>query len=137
MFKTIGLMIKEGCQDNATGKYSHSRIIAMLVSLASTIFMWKLIVLGGMNIEYFIAYLAYGTGYQTMNKFLDNRDTVRNEQFKGNIPKYHPDPSTDFNNSQCQQPQRYPEQDTGKYNRYDNNYQHDKSSGRQPSAWGD
>ncbi len=70
-------MVKESLQDNATGRYSHSRVIAMLVAVAATIFMWKLIILGGMNLEYFIAYLAYGTGHQSLNKFLDNKDAAR------------------------------------------------------------
>jgi len=70
-------ILDDSLKDNATGQYSHARIIAMLVAFAATIFMWKLIVLGGMNIEYFISYLAYGTGAQTLNKFLDNRDPTR------------------------------------------------------------
>ncbi len=77
MFREFCKIVKESLQDNATGRYSHSRIIAMLVALAATIFIWKLIILGGMGIEYFIAYLAYGTGHQSLNKFLDNRDTSR------------------------------------------------------------
>lgn len=64
-------VFKQALCDSKTGEYSHARIIAMLVCIAATVFMWKLIILGGMNIEYFIAYLAYGTGHQTLNKFLD------------------------------------------------------------------
>lgn len=82
MFKELCKLFKESLQDNATGRYSHARVIAMLVAIAATIFMWKLIILGGMNLEYFIAYLAYGTGHQSLNKFLDNRDTTRVEEAK-------------------------------------------------------
>jgi hypothetical protein len=52
--------------------------------------MWKLVLLGGMSIEYFLAYLAYGTGTQSLNKFLDNRDGTRDTQAKAiakNPPK--------------------------------------------------
>jgi len=82
MFKELGRLFRESMQDNATGKYSHARVIAMLVAVAATIFMWKLIILGGMNLEYFVAYLAYGTGHQGLNKYLDNRDTTRAEEVK-------------------------------------------------------
>lgn len=77
MFKEFCKMVRESLQDNATGRYSHARILSMLVALAATVFMWKLIILGGMALEYFIAYLAYGAGHQSLNKFLDNRDTTR------------------------------------------------------------
>lgn len=50
---------------------SHSRFIALLVAFSATVFMWKLIIMGGMSIEYFVAYLAYGMGHQTVNKALD------------------------------------------------------------------
>ena len=70
-------ILDDAIKDNATGHYSHARIIAMLVAFAATIFMWKLIVLGGMSIEYFLGYLAYGTGSVSLNKFLDNRDPTR------------------------------------------------------------
>lgn len=73
-------ILDDSLKDNATGQYSHARIIAMLVAFAATIFMWKLIIMGGMSIDYFISYLAYGTGAQTLNKFLDNRDPTRPTQ---------------------------------------------------------
>ena len=72
--ETLKKLILESLQDNATGRFSHSRIIAMIVAIAATAFMWKLILMGGMTIEYFLAYMAYGTGHQTLNKFLDSRD---------------------------------------------------------------
>lgn len=72
--ETFKKLILESLQDNATGRFSHSRIIAMIVAIAATAFMWKLILMGGMTIEYFLAYMAYGTGHQTLNKFLDSRD---------------------------------------------------------------
>lgn len=80
MLETLARIFKESLQDNVTGRYSHSRVIAMFIALAATVFMWKLIILGGMSIEYFLAYLAYGTGYQGMNKFLDNKDGARTDQ---------------------------------------------------------
>lgn len=87
MFATIGKIIKESLQDNATGRYSSSRLIALLVAFAATVFMWKLVILGGMTIEYFLAYLSYGTGTAGLNKFLDNRDNARQEQAKAMITK--------------------------------------------------
>ena len=82
MFATIGKIIKESLQDNATGRYSSSRLIALLVAFAATVFMWKLVILGGMTIDYFMAYLAYGTGTASLNKFLDNKDGARTDQAK-------------------------------------------------------
>lgn len=73
----IFTIFDDSLKDNVTGLYSHARIIAMLVAFAATIFMWKLILMGGMTLDYFIAYLAYGTGAQTLNKFLDTRDPHR------------------------------------------------------------
>jgi hypothetical protein len=85
MWSTIGKIIRESLQDNATGRYSSSRVIAMLVAIAATVFMWKLVILGGMSVEYFISYLAYGTGSAGLNKFLDNRDGTRDVQAKAYI----------------------------------------------------
>ena len=82
MFKTIGKIIRESLQDNATGRYSSSRVIALLVAVAATVFMWKLVILGGMTIDYFMAYLAYGTGTAGLNKFLDTKDGARADQAK-------------------------------------------------------
>jgi hypothetical protein len=86
MFQTLGKIFKESLQDNATGRYSSARVIAMLVAIAATVFMWKLVLLGGMSIDYFVAYLAYGTGTASLNKFLDNRDGARTEQAKSMLP---------------------------------------------------
>ena len=91
MFHELAKMFKESLQDNATGKYSHARVIAMLVAFAATVFMWKLIILGGMSLEYFVAYLSYGTGAQSLNKYLDNRDTTRAEQAKAIAAKVDKD----------------------------------------------
>lgn len=87
MLKTVGRIVTESLQDNATGRYSSARVIAMLVAIAATVFMWKLVLLGGMTIEYFIAYLAYGTGTATLNKFLDTRDGTRTEQARSMLPR--------------------------------------------------
>jgi len=69
----LSTLFKETLQDNVTGKYSHAKIIAMLGAIGATIFMWKLIILGGMTIEYFVAYLTWCTSHQTLNKYLDIR----------------------------------------------------------------
>lgn len=82
LFMRIVNIFDDSLKDNATGHYSHARIIAMLVAFAATIFMWKLIIMGGMSIDYFISYLAYGTGSAGLGKYLDNRDTARLEQAK-------------------------------------------------------
>jgi hypothetical protein len=87
MFDTFCQIVRESLQDNATGRYSSARVIAMLVAVAATIFMWKLVILGGLSIDYFIAYLAYGTGTASLNKFLDNKDTTRSDQAKSMLPK--------------------------------------------------
>jgi hypothetical protein len=85
MFQTIGKIIRESLQDNATGRYSSSRVIALLVAFAATVFMWKLVLLGGMTIEFFTAYLLYGTGSFGVGKFLDNKDDSRHVQAKAAI----------------------------------------------------
>lgn len=82
MFNTLMTILKESLQDNATGRYSSTRIISMLVAIAATAFMWKLVIAGGMTIEFFLAYLAYGSGNAGLNKFLDNKDAARVEQAK-------------------------------------------------------
>lgn len=64
---------KQTLQDNNTGKYSHAKVIAMCGFLAATVFIWKLIIIGGMSAEYFMIYVAYCTGHQTINKFLDGK----------------------------------------------------------------
>jgi len=86
IFNTICKITTESLQDNATGRYSSARVIAMLVAIAATVFMWKLVILGGMSIDYFVAYLAYGTGTAGLNKFLDNKDNSRTEQAKALLP---------------------------------------------------
>lgn len=70
--KTLKQIAIEAIQD-PQGRISHARIISMLVAIAATVFIWKMIIIGGMTVDYFIAYLAYGTGHQTLNKFLDFR----------------------------------------------------------------
>lgn len=82
MWQILGTIFRESLQDNATGRYSSARVIAVLVALAATVFMWKLVILGGMTIDYFVAYLAYGTSQSTLNKLLDNKDGARIEVAK-------------------------------------------------------
>jgi len=78
MIETLKKIFTQSLQD-PDGRYSHARVIAMLVAIAATVFMWKLVILGGMSIEYFVAYLAYGTGHQTLNKFLDVKGGIPNK----------------------------------------------------------
>ena len=75
----IGKFLKEILSDTKTGKYSHARVIALFGFLAATVFMWKLIILGGMSIDYFIAYITYTTSTQTFNKYLDNKNRTKTE----------------------------------------------------------
>jgi len=75
--KKLLRILDESIKDNVTGQYSHSRIIALIIGICASIFMWKLVIMGELTIEYFMAYLAYGTGHQTLNKFLDNKDGQR------------------------------------------------------------
>lgn len=72
-------LCKESLQDNRTGKYSHAKIISMFGFFALTIFMWKLILIGGLSVEFFIAYSAYCTGHQTLNKWLDGKTKKETE----------------------------------------------------------
>lgn len=53
------------------GDVSHARIIALVVCFSATVFMWRLIALGEMQLDYFIAYLVYGVVHQSLNKSLD------------------------------------------------------------------
>lgn len=108
MWKTIGLIFKESLQDSATGKYSSTRIISMLVAIAATVFMWKLVIMGGMSTEYFLAYLAYGTGNASLNKFLDNKDSARSEQATALLQTEYSQTPQDYN----QQPQDYYQQNS-------------------------
>jgi hypothetical protein len=80
----LSKFFKETLQDNTTGKYSHAKIIAMIAAVAAPIYMWKLIIIGGMTIEYFVAYLTWCTSHQTINKYLDVRKGVvsQNEENK-------------------------------------------------------
>lgn len=66
--------VRETLSDNTTGKYSHAKVIAMFGFFAATVFIWKLIILGTLGIEFFVTYLVYCTGTQTFNKWLDSRN---------------------------------------------------------------
>lgn len=83
--KTLKQIALEAIQDPA-GRVSHARIISMLVAIAATVFIWKMIITGGMTVDYFIAYLAYGTGHQTLNKFLDFRANRSSNETRSNSP---------------------------------------------------
>lgn len=66
-------LIRESLSDNSTGKYSAGKIVLMLTSVAATVFMWKLIIAGGMSLDFFIAYLAFGSGHSNISKWLDKK----------------------------------------------------------------
>lgn len=53
------------------GDVSHARIIALLVGVSATVFMWVLTISESITLYYFIAYLAYGVVHQSVNKSLD------------------------------------------------------------------
>lgn len=53
------------------GNYSHARLIAVLVGISATIFMWKLTIMGQLTAEYFLYYLTYGVVHMNVSKFLD------------------------------------------------------------------
>ena len=47
----------------------------------------EMILIGGMSIDYFIAFAVYCTGHQGMNKYLDLKDS-------GDVKDIKPEPST-------------------------------------------
>lgn len=53
------------------GNYSHARLIALLVGFSATFFMWKLMVMSQMTIDYFLYYLGYGVIHMNVSKALD------------------------------------------------------------------
>jgi len=107
-------IFQESLQDS-TGRYSHARIISMLVAIAATVFMWKLIITSAVTIEFFVAYLAYGTGHQTINKFLD-AFAIRgsNKKIEDIDPRMYNTPSRSVENT-----------------RYDTQYSRDRYPGRE------
>lgn len=56
---------------NERGNVSHARIIALLVAFCATAFMWKLLLLNQMTLEYFIAYITMGVVHLNVSKALD------------------------------------------------------------------
>ena len=66
------------CVDDR-GKVSQSKVITLVVAFAATVFMWKLVLLGGMSVDFFIAYLACGSGHGLLSKFIDTKDTNRQQ----------------------------------------------------------
>ena len=118
--KGLSKLITESLQ-GSDGRYSHSRVIAMLVAIAATIYMWKLVIMGGMTIDFFIAYLCYGTGHQTINKFLDFRSGNRSSN-----QNYQP-------NNQVQRNQvRYDSENPGYYQQTSYRYD-DQQDGYDPN----
>jgi hypothetical protein len=97
-------IFQESLQDSR-GRYSHARIISMLVAIAATVFMWKLIITSAVTIDFFVAYLAYGTGHQTINKFLD-AFAVRGQN---NMPRSEPRRESRYQSEDYERPSRYEE----------------------------
>jgi hypothetical protein len=69
--KTLKTLLLQSLKNN--GKFSLTNIITLLVAIAATVFMWKLIIVGGMTVDYFVAYLCYGVGHKSIGKYLDTR----------------------------------------------------------------
>ena len=69
------------------GNLSHARVIALGVGFSATIFMWKLLIMNQMTIDFFIAYLTYGSGHQVFNKWLDKGDKTNENPTNGDITK--------------------------------------------------
>lgn len=73
MFDELKKIFTDILQDKKTHTYSLSKVIAFVGFIAATVFIWKLIILGTLTLDFFCAYLIYTTGTQTFNKFLDGR----------------------------------------------------------------
>lgn len=75
----VNRFFAEILQDNRTGKFSHAKVIAVLGFFAATIFIWKLIIMGTIGIDFFTVYLVYCTGTQTINKWIDKKSAAPKE----------------------------------------------------------
>lgn len=53
------------------GNLSHARLIAVMVGVSATVFMWKLTIMGQLTETYFMYYLAYGVIHMNVSKALD------------------------------------------------------------------
>jgi len=56
-----------------SGRKSLSKTITFWAFIFSTLFCWKLIIMGGFGVEYFTAYLASAAGHGLLSKFLDGK----------------------------------------------------------------
>jgi len=72
-----------GCflQDDK-GQLSHARLIAVLVGFSSTVFMWKLTIMGQLTPEYLLYYLTYGVVHMNVSKFLDVLNTFLGRRYE-------------------------------------------------------
>lgn len=52
-------------------RLSLNKTILFIVAASATLFMWKLVIQHELTVEYFITYLAFGSGHTSLNKFLD------------------------------------------------------------------
>lgn len=65
-FNILRLAITDG-----KGDISHARIIAMIVAISASVFIWKLTLTGKLTELYFLYFLGYGVIHQNLNKCLD------------------------------------------------------------------
>lgn len=68
------LFFRQILKDNQTNTYSQAKVISLLGFVCLTVFMWQLIIVAAMSIEYFVGYAAYCAGNLTVNKWLDGRN---------------------------------------------------------------
>ena len=66
--KLIHDLLKDG-----SGKYSLSKFIHLLVGISAVVLMWKMILNKEVTDVEWIAFLAYGAGQVSINKFLDKK----------------------------------------------------------------
>lgn len=52
-------------------RISHARFLNLLIGVCACLFCWKLILTDEFTTTYFLMLLVYGSGQQTVNKFLD------------------------------------------------------------------
>ena len=57
---------------------SMSKTILFLVAIISSVIMIKLTVYHQMSVDYFISFLAFGTGHASMSKYLDKKGVNHN-----------------------------------------------------------
>lgn len=64
-------MFLKGLVSDSHGNYSHARVIALLVGISATVFLWKLTLMGELTEVYLAYYLSYGVVHMNVSKALD------------------------------------------------------------------